>query len=120
MLEYLISLFQEYIQKIYFQDNKLYLEDCGSKFGTLVLAKDEIEISDQNTIVQIGRSLISMCNSKNKIVQKIDSIDKFVDIKKNSSTNIKDFKDDNEVNNVILNEKELKDFELEKDNKNDI
>jgi len=107
--------------KIYFQDNKLYLEDCGSKFGTLVLAKDEIEITDQNSIVQIGRSLISMCNSKNKIVQKIDSIDNISDYKKNS-TNIKEFKDDHEINNGILNEKELKDFELEKDknNKNDI
>jgi len=45
--------------KIYFLENKLYLEDCGSKFGTLVLAKDEVEINAENKILQIGRTLIS-------------------------------------------------------------
>jgi len=55
--------------KIYFQDNKLYLEDCGSKFGTLVLAKDELEINENVKVIQIGRTLISSCltNGEKKI-----------------------------------------------------
>ena len=53
--------------KIYFQDNKLFLEDCGSKFGTLVLAKDEVEISENVKVIQIGRTLISSCLSNGEI-----------------------------------------------------
>jgi pSer/pThr/pTyr-binding forkhead associated (FHA) protein len=45
--------------KIFLQDNKLYLEDCGSKFGTLVLAKDQLEITESQKVIQIGRTLIS-------------------------------------------------------------
>jgi len=40
------------------------LEDCGSKFGSLVLAKDAIEIDENTKILQIGRTLMSVNNSK--------------------------------------------------------
>lgn len=46
--------------KILFKDKKFYLEDTGSKFGTLVLAKDSVTINDNPLIIQIGRSLISI------------------------------------------------------------
>jgi hypothetical protein len=46
--------------KIYLKNGKYYVEDTGSKFGTLVLAKEKIEITDQPTILQIGRSLLSV------------------------------------------------------------
>ena len=45
--------------KIYLKDNKIYLEDCGSKFGTLVLAKEKLEINNNPKIIQIGRTLVS-------------------------------------------------------------
>ena len=53
--------------KIYFKDDKFFLEDCGSKFGTLVLVKDELEINDNNKILQIGRTLISTSISNRSI-----------------------------------------------------
>lgn len=52
--------------KIYFKDKKFFLEDTGSKFGTLVLAKDKVEISDSPVILQIGRTLLAVNNSKSK------------------------------------------------------
>jgi pSer/pThr/pTyr-binding forkhead associated (FHA) protein len=45
--------------KICMKDKKFYLEDTGSKFGTLVLAKDDVEIKETQQILQIGRTLIS-------------------------------------------------------------
>jgi pSer/pThr/pTyr-binding forkhead associated (FHA) protein len=45
--------------KICMRDKKFYLEDSGSKFGTLVLAKDDLEINANQQILQIGRTLIS-------------------------------------------------------------
>lgn len=46
--------------KISYKDKKFLLEDTGSKFGTLVLAKKPINISDKTTILQIGRTLCSI------------------------------------------------------------
>jgi 2-hydroxy-3-keto-5-methylthiopentenyl-1-phosphate phosphatase len=46
--------------KIFMKDNKFYLEDMGSKFGTLVLAKEEIPILKSNKILQIGRTLVNI------------------------------------------------------------
>lgn len=45
--------------KICMKDKKFYLEDTGSKFGTLVLAKEDVEIKECQQILQIGRTLIS-------------------------------------------------------------
>jgi len=45
--------------KISMKNKKFYLEDTGSKFGTLVLAKDDLEINENQQILQIGRTLIS-------------------------------------------------------------
>jgi hypothetical protein len=40
------------------------LEDCGSKFGSLVLAKDPVEIEENAKILQIGRTLLAVNHSK--------------------------------------------------------
>ena len=40
------------------------LEDCGSKFGSLVLAKDSVEIEENTKILQIGRTLLAVNYSK--------------------------------------------------------
>lgn len=45
--------------KIYMKDKKFFLEDTGSKFGTLALAKDDVEINELPQILQIGRTLLS-------------------------------------------------------------
>ena len=50
--------------KIYLKDNKFMLEDCGSKFGSLVLAKDPVEIEENTKILQIGRTLLAVNYSK--------------------------------------------------------
>jgi predicted component of type VI protein secretion system len=49
--------------KIYLKDKNFHLEDTGSKFGTLVLAKEKIEINENNKIIQVGRSLITVHKS---------------------------------------------------------
>jgi len=81
--------------KIYFMDNKLYLEDCGSKFGTLVLAKDEVEITNENKILQIGRTLISSSVGQNSPIKEVKS-----DIKLNN-TDTKPNNEKNDFNNLI-------------------
>ncbi len=45
--------------KIFMKEGKYYLEDTGSKFGTLILSKDQIEINSNPQILQIGRTLVS-------------------------------------------------------------
>jgi len=50
--------------KIYFKDNQFYLEDCGSKFGSLVLAKEPVEIEEMAKILQVGRTLMAVNHSK--------------------------------------------------------
>jgi len=55
--------------KIYFKDKKFMLEDTGSKFGTLVLAKDAVQVGGQAsgpTILQIGRTLIHVAEIDDK------------------------------------------------------
>ena len=46
--------------KIYFKENQFYLEDCGSKFGSLVLAKEPVEVEETTKILQIGRTLMAI------------------------------------------------------------
>jgi len=53
--------------KIYMKNNRYILEDLSSKFGTLVLATDQIEITQDNKVIQIGRTLISMTKTKDEI-----------------------------------------------------
>lgn len=49
--------------------NKQYIiEDLSSKFGTLVLATDPIEIMEENKIIQIGRSLVSIYKIKDSFM----------------------------------------------------
>ncbi|MCQ2816254.1 MAG: FHA domain-containing RING-CH finger protein [archaeon] len=43
--------------KIFMKDNKFYMEDLKSKFGTLALAKEEVEIEEGN-LYQIGRTIL--------------------------------------------------------------
>jgi pSer/pThr/pTyr-binding forkhead associated (FHA) protein len=50
--------------KISFKDKNFFLEDTGSKFGTLVLAKNPVIIQDSPTILQVGRTLLSVCEFK--------------------------------------------------------
>lgn len=60
--------------RIYFKDKKFILEDTGSKFGTLVLSKEKIEINNSNKILQIGRTLLnaSELQLNNKLSAKKD------------------------------------------------
>ena len=46
--------------KIYLKDKNYYLEDTGSKFGTLVLAKEKVPVEENKMILQIGRTLLSI------------------------------------------------------------
>ena len=39
-----------------FNNNKIYIKDLKSKFGTLVLVQNEIEINDKIVSLQIGRT----------------------------------------------------------------
>jgi pSer/pThr/pTyr-binding forkhead associated (FHA) protein len=50
--------------RIYLKDKKFYLEDTGSKFGTLVLAKERIEIDENKKVLQIGRTLLAINEAK--------------------------------------------------------
>ena len=45
-------------------ENKLYIKDLRSKFGTLVLALKDVEISNKQINLQIGRSYIECVYSK--------------------------------------------------------
>ena len=39
-----------------FSNNKIFLKDLKSKFGTLALVQNEIEVGDKTVSLQIGRS----------------------------------------------------------------
>ena len=39
-------------------DNKVYIKDLRSKFGTLVLAQKDVELKNKQLNFQIGRSYI--------------------------------------------------------------
>ena len=49
--------------RITYKDKKFILEDTGSKFGTLVLAKEPVPIIEKPVILQIGRTLFSLSTS---------------------------------------------------------
>jgi pSer/pThr/pTyr-binding forkhead associated (FHA) protein len=49
--------------RITYKDRKFILEDTGSKFGTLVLAKQPLSIVEKPVILQIGRTLFSLSKS---------------------------------------------------------
>jgi len=91
--------------KIYFQENKLFLEDCGSKFGTLVLAKDEVEINTDNKILQIGRTLVS---------SSIGIATPMKELKSESKVLNSDSKN-NENSNVNMNTDNLINFDLKQE-----
>ena len=57
--------------RIYLKENNYYLEDTGSKFGTLVLAKDKVPIEDNKMILQIGRTLLSINSYKHENIMYI-------------------------------------------------
>jgi pSer/pThr/pTyr-binding forkhead associated (FHA) protein len=50
--------------KITFKDKQFLLEDTGSKFGTLVLSKEAVSITETPVILQIGRTLLSVAEHK--------------------------------------------------------
>jgi hypothetical protein len=50
--------------KIFMKNNNYIIEDLSSKFGTLVLSTDPIEIKEENKVIQIGRTLISVSKTK--------------------------------------------------------
>jgi hypothetical protein len=49
--------------RIFMKNRKYYMEDMNSKFGTLVLAKNDVSLSNHN-IFQIGRTLIFLGKEK--------------------------------------------------------
>ncbi len=53
--------------KIFLHDNKYIIEDLSSKFGTLVLATDPIEITEENKVIQIGRTLASIVKTNEEL-----------------------------------------------------
>jgi pSer/pThr/pTyr-binding forkhead associated (FHA) protein len=100
--------------KISFKNKNFILEDTGSKFGTLVLAKDPVQIQDSPLILQVGRTLLSVCEFKgenektlfSELISKKSSgsseqlnIDKFnldKDENSNSNNNFEKLEDDME------------------------
>lgn len=53
--------------KLVFRDNQFAIEDCGSKFGTLILSKNDILIDEERSkLIQVGRTLtnVSIVNSQ--------------------------------------------------------
>ena len=58
--------------RIYMKDDKFYMEDLGSKFGTLVLAKEPVYLYN-GIIYQIGRSLFYYGKDDKKINNKEES-----------------------------------------------
>jgi pSer/pThr/pTyr-binding forkhead associated (FHA) protein len=69
--------------KITFIDNKFILEDTGSKFGTLVLSKEPITLSEDPVILQIGRTLLSITEQKGDIPSR-NNIQSIIEIKNKS------------------------------------
>jgi len=56
--------------RVYMKNNKFMLEDKGSKFGTLVLSKEAVNIENLNgnqQILQIGRTLINVTETKGNL-----------------------------------------------------
>jgi len=95
--------------KIILKNNEFILEDLGSKFGSLVLAKDPIEIDESSKTLQIGRTLLS-CSFNNKFDKKSSS---------KSMNEVKDGKGkSNSVNNAIkfdfnIDDNKMKDLSKE-------
>jgi len=75
--------------KIFFKDNQFVLEDCGSKFGSLVLAKDAVEIEENTKILQIGRTLMAVNYNKyeKKNPSKSENLTKLVSDEKGENKN---------------------------------
>ena len=45
--------------RIFYENDQYYIEDLSSKFGTLVLATDPIEMKEENKVFQISKTLAS-------------------------------------------------------------
>jgi hypothetical protein len=54
-----------------FSNNKIFLKDLKSKFGTLALVQNEIEVGDKTVSLQIGRSYGEFNKISNTDYQKI-------------------------------------------------
>ena len=50
---------------------KISIRDLKSKFGTLVLIQDEIEITEKQLCLQIGRTYAELCVINQKEYQKL-------------------------------------------------
>lgn len=47
--------------KINYTNGRFFMEDCRSKFGTLVLVKKELKIdSTQSKAIQVGRTMLNL------------------------------------------------------------
>jgi pSer/pThr/pTyr-binding forkhead associated (FHA) protein len=76
--------------RIYLKDKKYYLEDTGSKFGTLVLAKDAVPIDENKKILQVGRTLIAINETKHQNIISNDKKPEIV-LTKDTKDYYKDF-----------------------------
>ena len=82
--------------KIFMRDNKFYMEDVGSKFGTLVLAKEPVEMREKY-LFQIGKTMLfSERESNDSSFKKFLDAIKNEDSKKNSQPGI--FDDEKQYN----------------------
>lgn len=84
--------------KIYMKNNQFYLEDLGSKFGSLVLAKEAVCVSNlvkensekTKSIIQIGRTLVYFEDyeqyKKNEIHKSSQKLSFFDNFKLNSQS----------------------------------
>ena len=88
----------------------LYIEDKASKFGTLVLVKDNLPITMNNNNIsfQIGRSLVNVfVKCKWKFAMKLNETnEKFIESDEpNIPKSLLQFKNDNVVRNTIIRTK---------------
>ena len=55
--------------KVYIKDDNIIIDDLGSKFGTLLLVRKSIDVSEmieKNMKIQIGRNVIWLDNEEKK------------------------------------------------------
>lgn len=67
--------------RIYMKNGKYYIEDMGSKFGTLVLAKENLVEVEKNILYQIGKTIFFVGkDEKKKKESKIQEIKRLFEL----------------------------------------
>jgi hypothetical protein len=56
---------------LYLMNNKLFIKDMKSKFGTLALVRGKYEISDKTVCLQIGRTYLECASVSQTELQKM-------------------------------------------------